>query len=208
MILRKWLVCFTFLFVLFGCQSVTDNDTPEEPKRIDDVSPYLVVEHLSDSMDRGNHEYEESLVIYEGFYKENSFQRGEVVYFKSPELNEEYSNAIPSEYNIARIIALPDESIEIKDGQVWIDNEKLDTFYGVSLKAGLTEEEFFDAMKSQNNDYNTQLYGEYFSRNMDEIKLSHNQLFVLGDNGSRSIDSAIFGAIVTDEIVGKVIGVK
>lgn len=206
--MKKWLVCFTLLFVLFGCQSVTDNDTPKEPKQIDDVSPYLVVEHLSDSMDRGNHEYEGSLVIHEGFYKENSFQRGEVVYFKTPELNEEYSNATPSEYNIARIIALPGESIEIKDGQVWIDNKKLDTFYGVSLKAGLTEEEFFDAMKLQNNDYNTKLYEEYFSRNMDEIKLSHNQLFVLGDNGSRSLDSTIFGAIVTDEIIGKVIGVK
>ncbi|MFD2046562.1 signal peptidase I [Ornithinibacillus salinisoli] len=213
--MKKWLVCFPFLFVLFGCQSITDNSTPEEPKQIDDVSSYLVVEHLSDSMDRGNHEYEGTIVINEGFYKENSFQRGEVVYYKTPELNEEYSNATPSEYNIARIIALPGESIKIKDGQVFIDNKKLDTFYGKSLRSGLTKEEFLDVAKkfldvtgTKDNAYNTEFYEEYFSRNMEEFKLSNNQLFVLGDNGPRSIDSTIFGPIDTDEIGGKVVGIK
>lgn len=212
--MKKWMICFPILFALFGCQSITDNSTPEEPKQIDDVSSYLVVEHLSDSMDRGNHEYEGTIVINEVFYKENYFQRGEVVYFKTPELDEEYSNATPLEYNIARIIGLPGESIKIKDGQAFIDNKKLDTFYGKSLRSGVTKEEFLDVAEkflnitgTQRND-NIDFYEEHFSKNMDEIELSNNQLFILGDNGPRSIDSTIFGPIDTDEIVGKVVGIK
>lgn len=212
MILKKWLVCFPLLFVLFGCQSITDNSTPEEPKQIDDVSSYLVVEHQLDSMDRGNHEYEGTIVINEEFYKENSFQRGEVVYFKTPEfeLDEEYANVTPPEYNIARIIALPGESIKIKDGQVFIDNKKLEAFYGKSLKTGLTKEEFESFAKKFLNSTgdNTKFYEEYFSKNMDEMKLSSNQLFVIGDNGPRSIDSTVLGPIETDEIIGKVVGIK
>lgn len=204
-------------FALCGCQSITDDVTREQPKQIEDTTSYLVVEHLSDSMDRGNHEYEGSIVIDEKFYEENSFQRGDVVFFKTPELGEEFSNLTPSEFNIARIIALPGESVEIKDGQVLIDGKKLDTFYGKSLRSGLTEEEFQSIAKEFLNtpgsqegmdEINEDLYEEYFSRNMEEVKLSDKQLFVLGDNGPRSIDSSIFGPLETDEIVGKVIGIK
>jgi signal peptidase I len=205
-------VCFSFLIILFGCQSITDDTTPKEPIQVDDTSSYLVVEHHSESMDRGNNEYEGTIVINEEFYYDNSFARGEVVYFETPEFDKEYSTISPSEYSVARIIGLPGESIEIEDGQVFIDNKRLDAFYGTSLKEGLTEDEFlaiaekFLEVPGTTDHASKDLYKELFSIDMDEITLSENELFIIGDNGPHSMDRGIFGPIATDEIVGKVIG--
>ena len=83
-------------------------------------------------------------------------------------------------YNIKRVIGLPGETIEIVNGYVYINGEKLEEEIEVEPMniAGLAKE---------------------------EIVLEENEFFVLGDNRNSSEDSrfANVGIVVKNDIIGK-----
>ena len=83
-------------------------------------------------------------------------------------------------YYIKRIIGLPGETVQIADGYVYIDGERLDEHYGnaVMEEAGLAEE---------------------------PIELGEDEYFVLGDNRNNSQDSraANVGVIHRRDILGR-----
>ena len=76
---------------------------------------------------------------------------------------------------IKRLVGLPNETISIHDGSVFIDGVLLDEPYEVIPP----------------------------TYTMQEIKLDNNSYFVLGDNGPNSADSRVWGAISGDSIIGK-----
>jgi len=80
---------------------------------------------------------------------------------------------------VKRVIGLPDETIDIRGGNIYIDNEPL-------------QEQLPHALSSQLNAY------------PHPIQLGPNEYYVLGDNRSNSNDSRAFGAIQRSEIVGKI----
>ena len=110
----------------------------------------------------------EYLIINEITYRFNEPQRGEVIVFKYPKN--------PRQYYIKRIIGLPGETIEIRDGQVHINNEILG-------------EEYIELLSSDNR---------------RTVVLGDNEYFVLGDNRKNSSDSRIFGPLKGKYIIGKV----
>lgn len=116
------------------------------------------------------------LIIDEISYRFHEPQRGEVIVLQDP--YKEHSHFIK------RIIGLPNEKIEIKEGKVFIYNEEhpegkaLDEPY---LKAG-TE------IRSANKKW----------------ELGPDEYFVLGDNRGVSLDSRYFGPITRDKITGRV----
>lgn len=84
-------------------------------------------------------------------------------------------------YYIKRVIGLPGETIQIKDGEIYIDGQILSENYGyyindTSMDGGEAEEEYY---------------------------IGEDEYFVLGDNRNASIDSRIIGCISRDEIEGK-----
>ncbi|MDI7742019.1 signal peptidase I [Lysinibacillus fusiformis] len=199
-----FLVVFSFLLAqLFSKHdgaaiSITDPYTSSTVEQVDATEKDFLLEWLSDSMDRGNHDYitsyHSNLVVGSVTDK---LKRGDVIYY-----------AISSEQYIARIVGLPGEKIEIQDGQVFIDEKKLDAFYGKATVRGLEEKQFFEAVKDTNsqNTINEEGYKEYFSTDMAEVLVPENSYFVLVDLWSRGTDSRTLGPIHIDEIDGVVLG--
>jgi signal peptidase I len=102
-------------------------------------------------------------------YRLGEPERGDVVVFHNPRnTNEDY---------IKRIIALPGDTVEVRDASVFINGEPL-------------IEDF---------PHNYIQQGEY----MPPVTVADNQLFVMGDNRPNSSDSRVFGPIPQDLAVGK-----
>jgi len=99
---------------------------------------------------------------------DRDYKRGGIVVFKYPKK--------PDEYFIKRIVGLPGELVEIKEGNVLINNKILD------------EKEYLDDIQTLRD---------------DSLELGNDEYYVLGDNRTSSLDSRSFGAIKKDSIVGK-----
>lgn len=117
-----------------------------------------------------NFENGDYLIIDEISYRFREPQRGEVIVFKYP------NN--PSQRYIKRIIGLPGETVEVKDGKVFIANERLD------------ESSYFP--------------GEIFTPGSAQLSLGNNEFFVLGDNRIASSDSRSWGVLPRNDIIGRV----
>ena len=131
-----------------------------------------------------------------GVSMEPTLMEGQVVivnkieyYLKSPKRNDvivyKQSNREHSYYEIKRVIGLPGETVKIKNGIIYINDEALKEKVKTETieNAGLAEE---------------------------GIKLDDNEYFVLGDNRNDSEDSrfASVGNVLKNEILGKAIATE
>jgi signal peptidase I len=125
-----------------------------------------------------NFENGDYLIVDELSYRLRSPQRGEVIVFKYPQN--------PSQRYIKRIIGLPGETVEIKDGKIFIyqENSELKTLNELGYLPSST--------KTQGN---------------VKISLNKNEYFVLGDNrsGMSSYDSRRWGPLPREDIIGRVV---
>jgi signal peptidase I len=116
------------------------------------------------------------LVVDEISYRFTAPERGQVIVFRYP--------LDPQEYFIKRVIGLPGEQIQFKDGRVII--------YNTAHPAGLTLVE---------NYLPTGLMT--FDQNDAKISIGSHEYFVLGDNRNASKDSRSFGPVDVSFITGK-----
>lgn len=131
-----------------------------------------------------------------GVSMEPTLMEGQVVivnkieyYLKSPKRNDvivyKQSNREHSYYEIKRVIGLPGETVKIKNGIIYINDEALKENVKTETieNAGLAEE---------------------------GIKLDDNEYFVLGDNRNDSEDSrfASVGNVLKNEILGKAVATE
>lgn len=115
------------------------------------------------------------LIINEISYRFSDPDRGDIVVFKYP--------LDPSQYFIKRVVGLPGETIEVKEGQVLLYNDS----YSDGIVVGETYLEEGDTTNGE-----------------DRVVLEDDQYYVLGDNRDSSLDSRRFGPIKRKNIVGKV----
>ena len=106
------------------------------------------------------------LVISKLAYWVHPSERGDIIVFHPP------NN--PADDYIKRIVGLPGEQVEIRDGAVWVDGVLLDESY-------ITNPGFYSGAWS----------------------LGDGECFVLGDNRSNSSDSHNWGVLPQENIVGK-----
>lgn len=104
-------------------------------------------------------------------YDLHDVNRGDLVVFERPDGTEGDIKDL-----IKRVIGLPGETVEIRDGTVVIDGRVLDEPY-------LAEEE---------------ILAEFAP-----VEVPEDHVFVMGDNRDDSRDSRIFGPIPADSIVGR-----
>lgn len=131
-----------------------------------DVSGASMCDTLNVVNNECQNAYGEKIIINEAVYLTSNPERGDIVVFKSPN-NED-------KYFIKRIIGLPGETVEIKDGEVYV--KKMGTDKLEKLTENYLNEENKDKTKT------------YFS-NMSVFEIPENHYFVLGDNRRASTDS-------------------
>lgn len=122
-----------------------------------------------------NYENGDYLIIDELTYHFRNPERGEVIVFR-------YPNDTTQRF-IKRVIGLPGETIEIKNGQV--------TIYKTN---GTTE----------TLDESSYLTSDIQTAGDIKTTLAENEYFVLGDNRPVSYDSRRWGVVPKEDIIGKV----
>lgn len=102
-----------------------------------------------------------------------------------------------TQYYIKRIVALPGDKIEMGQQQVFIN--------GQSLSRGKTEAVDDNTMVTETHG-NTEYQVQWLTDDTDdmiELTVPPGQVFVLGDNRSKSNDSRKFGTVPLRDVVGK-----
>ena len=119
----------------------------------------------------------EYLIIDEISYRFNQPQRGDIVVFRYP-----YD---PQEFFIKRIIGLPGEEVQIRDGGVLIFNQEHPDGWR------LPEPYLDEGVKT-------------FAYNEQRVKVADGYYYVLGDNRLASKDSRSFGPVARSYFIGLV----
>ena len=87
-----------------------------------------------------------------------------------------------NEYLVKRVIALPNETIEVKDDKVYVNGEEI-------------KQDFLD------QDYVSQF--STFTNGFNSVTLGDDEVFLMGDNRPYSSDSRVFGAFKLKDIIAK-----
>lgn len=186
-------------------EKVTDENTKPIVELVYSTENTILVEWGSDAMDRGAHDYftlaHSELVVDLNY---SNVSRGDVLYFNTP-TDAILRNARLPDHYIARVVGLPGETVEIKDGQVFIDGIKLETFYAKATKHGMDEEAYFAKMDTSTIE-NIEATKAYFATTMDPVHVIEDSLFVLVDQWWRGTDSREFGVLLQGHVEGKVLG--
>ena len=111
-------------------------------------------------------------------YRTHSFHRGDVVVFARPPSLPESAGEAPREL-IKRVIGLPGDTIETRNGLVIVNGRPLIEPY---LRSGTKTDRF-----------------------ETPVVVPNDQLLVLGDNRSVSADSRVFGTIAESTVVGRAV---
>jgi signal peptidase I len=180
-----FLALTTAMTILNGCtDSITDTATEKKIKVVQNPDPSLTkVKVETDGMVAElGYGYPHPFGLHNevladmSYYEKHKISRGDIVVFKT-------KNNKNQDTDIARVIGLPGETVNNKKGQVYINEHKLDTFYG--------DDSTFDNNDSMNK----------------PLALKDNEFFILADVRWRGFnDSQSAGAFVKEDILGKVVG--
>lgn len=111
------------------------------------------------------------LIIDKVSYHISGIKRGDIIVFKAP------PSSNLDETLIKRVIGLPGDTVAIKNGLVYINNQPLNEPYELEKPRG---------------DYKT-------------ITVPENSFFVMGDNRNNSYDSRFWGVVPEELIIGKAV---
>jgi signal peptidase I len=119
-------------------------------------------------------------------YKLHDVNRGDIVVFEAPE-----DESTPGVKDLVkRVIGLPGETVELREGQVFVDGRPLEEPYLEDGEATTPTQEFAGKCAPPVSD--------------TECTVPADSYLVLGDNRNESKDGRVFGPIKESDIVGRV----
>mgnify|MGYP000121233090 CR=1 FL=1 len=170
-ILKELLGWIVYIAVIIGLTWLIITFVGQRTRVSRDWSSDVCSSDLGHSMEATLHDGD-NLIVDKLSYRFRDPKRFEIIVF--PYRHKENT------YYIKRIIGLPGETVQVKDGYVYIDGEKLDENYGLEVMqdAGIAAE---------------------------PIELGEDEYFVLGDNRNHSSDSRdpSVGILHIDELIGR-----
>ena len=119
-------------------------------------------------------------------YRLHDVNRGDIVVFEAPD----DPNTDGVKDLVKRVIGLPGEKVEFRDGQVFVDGKLLDEPYLSDGEVTRPTQNFAGKCEPPASD--------------DACVLPAGTYLVLGDNRDQSKDGRVFGPIEEDDIVGRV----
>ena len=117
----------------------------------------------------------DKLFVNKFIYRFREPQRGDIIVFKYPE--------DPKKDFIKRLVAFEGETVEIREGKIYVDGKALD------------DAKTFGRFYYYNHDP--------FGGPSEKIKIPENSFYVLGDNSGNSTDSRFWGFVPRKNLVGK-----
>lgn len=119
----------------------------------------------------------EKMVAEKVSLKYNPIQRGEVVIFQHPNYQEKH-------LLIKRVIGLPGETLVLRNGLVYVNDEKLDEPY---IESNVVTKQLENGLIKEGEEY----------------EIPSDSYVLLGDNREQSTDSRYFGAVKRENIIGR-----
>lgn len=141
----------------------------------------------------------------------NPIKRGDIVIFRFPAKDKKQVNCGEPQYGrdfVKRVIGLPGDKVEVRDKQVYINDELMPSYdyevYDNHLREEyplpLSEEEYQSLWENRTLEHSLGLYlRDYFG----PVIVPEGQYLVLGDNRDFSCDSRFWGPVPKENIKGK-----
>lgn len=120
---------------------------------------------------------DDRLVVEKISYRFNPPQRGDIIVFRAPQKALDAAQVQGKAAYIKRVIGLPGETVEVKDGKVFINDEPL-------------EEEYIQAPPTYT---------------LKKEVVPADEYLVLGDNRNSSSDGHVWGFLSRDAIIGRAV---
>lgn len=132
------------------------------------------------------------------YYDNNQIQQGDIVVF----------NSLQGGIWTFRVIGMPNDSIEIKEGKVYVNNQLselttkdeyiLDDQEVIQYQEQLSPTKTIKTLRCKNVMMTD-------TRTFNKIRVPENEYFLMGDNRDNALDSRFIGTIKKDDILGRVI---
>jgi len=138
-------------------------------------------------------------------------KRGDIVVFQFPSTDPQEFQCGGSQYGkdfIKRVIGMPGDSVELKDGKLYVNGAKQEELYMQNLDQyryprGATQSHPADYQKNWETRMLGKMYSDYIRDNFGPITVPAGSYMVMGDNRDRSCDSRYWGPVPESLIKGK-----
>lgn len=185
---NKWYVYFSFVIALGLVRTFLDLPTSTGIQTFKIPTP-----SMNPTMQPGDR-----VVASLNYYNDKPIQQGDIVVFNSPQ----------GGIWTFRVIGLPKDSIEIKDGKVYVNNKINELTTNDEYVLDDQEVIQYQEQVNPSKSIKTLRYKNVAmidTRTLEQIVVPENEYFLMGDNRDNAFDSRFIGTIKRDDILGRVI---
>jgi signal peptidase I len=163
---------------------------------------------------------DDRLIVDKVSYKVSAPQRGDVIVFMPPSDSARCNGLVlepgqalpkPKDAFIKRVIGLPGETVEVRDRQLFVNDQPIKENYTIEIRSGRDEQgKDVDPVEVKNGQVfiNGAPEGDYKAiaqSNYPKTTVPKDFYLVMGDNRNNSCDGRFWGMVPKGEIIGKAV---